>query len=97
MALDRGAKLRTQLFQGLARAVPLLISIRNEAIGQCIHDTTGPSTGPFIRHLLTLRYMGASENVALGEVAVCGVYVKQQGNSRLDIKQPHGHVHVLVR
>ena len=93
MALGRRAEL-TQLFQGLARVVLYLIPIQNEAIHQCTHDTTGLSTSPFIRHLM-LGCMGASGNVALGEVAVCEVYAQQQGNLRLDQKWPHRQV--LVR
>ena len=88
MALGRGAELPTQLLQDLARTVPPLISIKNEAIDQCTHDTTGLSTEPFIRHLLTPGYIGAPGNVALGEVVACEVYAQQHGNSRLDKKQP---------
>ena len=89
MALGRGAELPTQLLQDLARTVPPLISIKNEAIYQCTHDTKGLSTKPFIRHLLTPGYRGAPGNVALGEVVVFEVYAQQQGDLRLDKKRPH--------
>ena len=74
-------KLRVQSFQRLAQQYLLdrsLISMRNEVVGQCTHDTTGP----FVRRW-TLGDMEASGNVALSEVAACEAYAQQQDYSRL--------------